>query len=249
MYRRLIIAAFIAAAWLAAHVPAEAWKLVASFPTPGPDPRGYSVTSGVGGFIVIGSQTPYVFKMRWSPWIIISSFPAPGGPGAWGMAGYSLDLYLSNNRTSWIYKMNEYGSVVSSFRCPVDGPADMDIRWSPLRLYIAIPARNIIAVVNQNTGSLESTFAAPGSRPTACGGYTSFYVTDAATHTVYRNGSPIITDIETPVGFSCTVMVGDAPQAEIGLCIVDDATDRIYFYANDTAVAPASLGKVKALFE
>jgi hypothetical protein len=91
--------------------------------------------------------------------------------------------------------------------------------------------------------------AGPGSRPTGCGGYTSFYVTDSATRTVYRNGRPIITGIQTPVGFSFMYMVDYTPQAESEIFIVDDATDRLYVYQNDTAVAPASLGKIKALFE
>jgi hypothetical protein len=120
----------------------------------------------------------------------------------------------------------------------------MDLRWSPLNLYIAIPNRNIIAVVDEDTGSLVSTYKAPGSRPTACCGYQTTLIADAATHTVYENGVPVITGIATPVGADENFTL----DYDLWVYVVDDATDRIYMYEKTVAVAPASLGRVKALF-
>jgi len=156
-------------------------------------------------------------------------------------------MYISNVSTSWIYEITTTGSVVSSFRCPFPGPADMDLRWYPSDLYIAIPDRNIIAVVEETTGSLLSTFKAPGSRPTACCGYQTTLIADAATHTIYENGVPVITGIETPVGADEEATTDN--DYYVALFVVDDATDRIYFYNKTVAVAPASLGRVKALFK
>jgi hypothetical protein len=221
------------------------WTLIASYPTPGPNPRGYAKRDPSDGFIVQDGSNPYVYWMYWYTWEIMASFPAPGGPGAWGIDVVGNEVYLSNNRTSWIYYMDRAGSVISSFRCPIEGPADMQRRVAPPYLHVAIPDRNVIALLDRTTGSLVSTLRGPGLRPTACGGYSSFYVADAATHTVYENGVPVITELRTPVGFDFVALM-DGPY-EIGLFVVDDATDRLYMYEDSTAVVPASLGRVKAL--
>ncbi len=227
---------------------AGGWKLMASYPTPVSNPRGYQ-TGGISfGYVLGAGPTPYVYGFRLDTGSIVSSFPAPGGAGAWGITGSpSSGFYVSNNRTSWIYKVTGTGSVISSFRCPVPGPADMDLRWYPRDLYVAIPDRNIIAVVDETTGSLVSTFKAPGSRPTACCGYQTTLIADSATHTIYENGVPVITGIETPVGADWDATTDN--DYSVALFVADDATDRIYIYQKTEGVAPASLGRVKALFE
>jgi hypothetical protein len=121
----------------------------------------------------------------------------------------------------------------------------MNISWMTRYLEIAIPARNVIAVVDPTTGSLVSTFAGPGSRPTACCGYQTRLIVDAGTHTVYENGVAVITGIDTPVGADEQFTL----DYDYWIYVVDDATDRIYWYERVVAVAPASLGRVKALFE
>ncbi len=226
---------------------AYTWHLVGSYPVPVPNPRGYRVSSPFSGYIVDAGSIPYIYHFRLRTGSIVSSFPAPGGAGTWGIAGFVGNSYISNNWTSWIYEVTTYGSVVSSFRCPIDGPADMNLRWFPSDLYIAIPDRNIIAVVDETTGSLVSTFKAPGSRPTACCGYQTTLIADAATHTIYENGVPVITGIETPVGADEESTTDN--DYVVTLYVVDDATDRIYLYNKTVAVVPASLGRVKALFE
>jgi hypothetical protein len=191
-------------------------------------------------------SNPYVYRYSWEQGSIRWSFPAPGGAGAWGIARESSgDLFITNNRTSWIYETTSQGSVLNSFRCPFDGPADCEFAWPGF--IVAIPDRNIIALLNYKTGSLIGTYAGPGRRPTGCGGYAHFYVADAATHTVYEDGVPIITGIQTPVGFSYLWFM--APPYDRHLYVVDDTTDRYYFYCrDDLGVFPASLGRVKALF-
>ena len=224
------------------------WRFVASYPTPVFDPRGYQ-TGGISfGYVVRAGPTPYVYGFQLDTGSIVSSFPAPGGAGAWGITGSPTSgFYVSNNTTSWIYKVTSTGSVVSSFLCPVAGPADIDFLWYTYQLCIAIPDQNIIAVVDRTTGSLVSTFAGPGSRPTACCGYQTTLIADAATHTVYENGVPVITGIATPVGADEDASTDN--DYYVMLYVVDDATDHIYYYNKTVEVAPASLGRVKALFE
>ncbi len=69
-------------------------------------------------------------------------------------------------------------------------------------------------------------------------------IADSATHTIYENGVPVITGIETPVGAD-----EETTTDVVTLYVVDDATDRIYLYHKALSVVPASLGRVKALFQ
>jgi hypothetical protein len=225
---------------------AYTWRLVASYPVPVSNPRGYRVGPLFYGYIVDAGSIPYVYYFLLPTGSIFSSFPAPGGPGAWGITGLYEESYISNNRTSWIYKITSTGSVISSFRCPLPGPADMNINWMTRYMEIAIPDRNVIAVVDTTTGSLVRTFVGPGSRPTACCGYQTTLIVDAATHTVYENGVPVITGIDTPVGADENFTTDN--DYDLWLYVVDDATDRIYWYERVLTVVPASLGRVKALF-
>ncbi len=224
---------------------AAGWELISSCPTPGPRPRGY--TRHEYGFVVQDGLEPYVYYLNARSGSIFSSFPAPGGSGAWGIceASYSSEFfYISNIRTSWIYAVTE-GSVVSSFRCPIDGPADLcsggrDAVWA------AIPANNVFALVDVRNGSLISTFKGPGSFPTSCARQPRICVADSGTHTVYWDGDPVITDLETPTGIDCMISI-----TYVGphLWIVDDATDHIYEYYFDTPVSPVSFGSIKALYK
>ena len=219
---------------------------MASYPTPGPNPQGYGGGGPEAGYIVMAGANPHIYFYWWIRSSIISSFPAPGGAGAWGIAREpGGGLFITNSRTSWIYETTTQGSLVNSFRCPFDGPADCEFAWPGF--IVAIPDRNIIALLNRKTGSLIGTYAGPGRRPTGCGGYGHFYVSDMGTHTVYEDGVPIITGIQTPVGLGYTAST--APPYDILLYVIDDATDHYYCYVRSgSGVEPASLGRVKALF-
>jgi hypothetical protein len=243
--RRLLPIIFVSAIFAA---NTAAWKLVASYRCPVTDARGYAWNGMTTGWTISRGPAPYICYIGLVSSTIISSFPAPGGAGAWGVANRSsgLALYVSNNQTSWIFEMTTTGSLYGSFRCPVPGPAGLDIRGFPISLYIAIPDRNVIAVVNPTTGSLVSTFKGPGSRPTACCGYGMLLVADSATHTIYEDGVPVIRGIQTPVGIDEDHTLGYGVDHFIW--ILDAATNYVYRYDKLTGVEPASLGRVKALF-
>ncbi len=243
--RKFIIPVAICSVFMVNAAEAATWGLVASYPVPVPNPRGCRAIEFFDAYIVNAGSIPYVCYFRLSTGSIFSSFPAPGGAGAWGVTGRYEDSYISNNRTSWIYRVTSTGSVISSFLCPIPGPADMNINWLTGYMEIAIPAQNVIAVVNRTTGSLVSTFSGPGSRPIACCGYQTTLIADAATHAVYEDGVPIVTGIATPVGADEYFTT----DYNYWFYVVDDATDRIYWYENFLTVVPSSLGRVKALFE
>jgi len=238
------LAAFAGAAFCVGEA-AGAWELIASYPTPAAEPRGYCLADLNAGWLVDAAATPYVYNVNWPSASITASFRAPGGAGAWGVcAGPGGHLYVSNNLTSYLYETTTAGSVVTSFPCPVPGPADMTRAYPGPYLYVAIPDRNVIAVVNAATGSLVSSFPAPGSRPTACCSYGACFVADSAEHAVYFEGKPIVTAIQTPTGLDEMSSTFDVTF----LYVADDATDRLYVYQSGVPVLPASLGRVKALF-
>ena len=227
----------------------HSWRLEASYPTPGPNPRGYSSSHYEAGYIVMDGAAPRVYYYSWLSASILSSFRAPGGPGAWGVFYRHPELYITNNLTSWIYETTTQGSVITSFRCPLDGPADLGLKaYYPVGLLVAIPDRNLIALLDWTTGSLVGTYAGPGSRPTAASGYAHIYIADAGTHIIYENGVPIIRGIQTPVGLGSAWFM--EPPYDLEIYVIDDATDRYYYYRwSSSGVEPASLGRVKALFE
>ena len=230
---------------------AAAWGVLSSCPAPCAEPRDLTPISE--GYLVGDGPTPHIYEMSFKSGSVYSSFTAPGGPGAWGITdipGKDV-LYFSNNRTSWIYKITTTGSVLSSYLCPLPGPAG--ISWGGRnRLEITIPELNVVAALDLNEGYLISAFRGPGLRPTSCIGVDWEFIGDGGTHTVYgREGSrwyPMITGIETPAGLSAYQYIKDTPP-RTGLYIVDAATKYIYNYENNAAVTPASLGRVKALFK
>ena len=228
---------FVAAA---AGVASGAWTLVRSWPTPGANPRGIE---GYGyGYLVQDGPSPQVFCVNGYTGSVYSSFAAPGGAGAWGVCRGNAfsDLYLSNYLTSYVYHTTSAGSVMDSFHAALAGPADMDYSYG---LYVAFPDQNLIARLDVTTGSVLASYAGPGTRATASY-YGHWIVADSVTHTIYSDGVPIITTIQTPLGLS-----GDMTMSRmVCLAVVDDATDRVYQYFDSNAVAPASLGRIRALY-
>jgi hypothetical protein len=231
---------------------AGAWKFLRSFPTPGPEPRGFTAySSGVGLVVQDDLGGSYIYVIETYHGSIITSFAAPGGRGTWGVSqnvnpGY---LYISNYRTSWIHYITTAGSVLGSYRCPVGGPADMEIdTYRYYRLHVAIPDSNVIVVLDRTTGSLVSSYAGPGTRPTSCGGYRAVLIADADVGKIYlKEYGWIISGFDTPTGVGSVESLDCQPFAFV--YVVDAGKDMIYVWGTDTCgVSPASLGRVKALF-
>jgi hypothetical protein len=240
-----------AAGLLVASAALAAWYVVSSCPAPCAEPRDLSLNAG--RYLVGDGPTPQIYEINAKNGSVNSSFAAPGGPGAWGITDVPLknELYLSNYRTSWIYKITTTGSVLGSYRCPLSGPAG--ISWGGQnRLEVTVPDLNVVAALNLNEGYLISAFRGPGLRPTSCLGSSWEFIGDAGTHNVYYDiGSrwyPIITGIKTPSGLSFYEYMNDTPPS-IGVYVVDAATKYIYKCADNAPVTPASLGRIKALFQ
>jgi hypothetical protein len=228
---------------------AGAWKFLASFRTPGPEPRGISYDAG-NRIVEDGPYGSYVYQVDFFTGSVRSSFPAPGGRGAWGVSvGLEAgQMFISNYQTSWIYHVTRTGSLLGSFVCPIPRPADMEIT-SGDKLHVAIPDRNLIAVVDGATGSLVSSYAGPGTRPTSVGGYGAVVIADAEAgkiwHRYYQTW--ILSGFKNPTGVSA-LMTTDCRSVQI-FFVVDATDDTVYVWGSDwCTVTPASLGRVKALF-
>ncbi len=232
-------------AGLAVSAEGEEWRLIASCPTPGVAPRGYDGHRSGIGYIVQAGNSAYAYCIDTDTGSVYSSFPIPGGGGVWGISrGFGRGFWISDIRSSHIYAVTSEGSVVSSFVCPVGKPADLDFGLDGY-LFVAVPERNVIAVVNPTTGSLVETYAAPGAHPTSntrCG----YFIADDFTHYIYANGRPIITGVQKPTGLGWTSPIGN--DWTMWVYVVDDATDHVYTYMGIYAVEPASLGHIRALF-
>jgi len=253
---RKIIITGVALTALSFSDAAAAWSLLASYPTPGPNPRGCAGYSDYQSYIVQDGTPPFIYYMYWPTGSVYASFQAPGGPGACGLFYNTGMLIITNKVNSFIYSITTGGSLISSFMCPVAGPGDLGYYTSygsnyGSYVFIAIPAQNKIAVVDMNSGSLLGSFAAPGTYPTAYDGHypSPYYVADSQAHAVYGVVSgitqEIITGIQNPVGMDALWLMNNSVRE---LAVVDDATDRIYIYRNPSAVEPASWGTLKVLF-
>jgi hypothetical protein len=248
---RKTITTLAAAGLLAASAALAAWYMVSSCPAPCAEPR--DITPIGKGYLVGDGPTPFIYYIDFQTGSVYSSFPAPGGEGACGITegpGQNT-FYLSNYVTSWVYRITTTGSILASYVCPLSAPAG--ISWGAAKqIELTIPSLNVVAALDAKEGYLISAFRGPGLRPTACLGEHAEYLGDAGTHTVYyrvrSTWYPIITDIETPVGLSAYEYINDT-EPSTGLYIVDAATKYIYNYEDNAPVTPASLGKVKALFE
>jgi len=103
------------------------WVLISSWPTPGANPRDLAFQGAGNPWIAVDGSPPIVYNCPNGS--ILASFVAPGGPGAWGLSqpGTPGGFFFSNNSTSYIYRITSTGSVITSFICPIPGPAGLKL--------------------------------------------------------------------------------------------------------------------------
>jgi len=214
------------------------WAIVGSYPAPAANPRGVAHDAPYGASILCDGSPPRIYNMLRPSEYIKLAVPS----GAWGLRSWGSDAILvSNYNNSHIYKLTTTGSVISSFRCPKDHPADLS-QWT---LHVAIPDENL-AIKITTTGSILSSFRGPGTRLTAIDA--SDILGDPETHKVYFLGYGT-RSLGAPVG-ACSFRLTDGPPYVWPL-VVDSATNYIYEFewCGYEALGPASFGRVKALFK
>ncbi len=256
MIRGMLVVALAAA--LAAAAGAQVWppRLVGSFPAP---PGAIAVACDYDPlYALAGGATPTVFTLNHWNGSITGSFTIPVPNGARGIAapgGYPIQIWVSNRLNGFLYRLNTAGSLLSSFGCPGGTPYGLGgslYGFGPDRGYLTVSCRdeNHVLRVNYTTGSLASSFAGPA---TAVIGYDDWLAVDRYSNFLYWNfyGSWEVLDTlpARPWGVA-TGVEGTTDQA-IGVSSYVLCHDGyIYWYSGTAggAVAPTSLGQVKALF-
>lgn len=250
--RRKLITAGVAAALTAVGVM-HSWppSRVASFPAP-PGARDVAF-EGWGPLYVFALGTPSrVYELTTSGSIVRSfTIAVPDGARGFTYDGYSVSrLWVSNRLNGYIYAFTTAGSLTSSFLCPVGKPYGLGFSvYNPTHgngLFASCRDENLIVRLNPTTGSLLSSFAGPAS---AVIGYDDWLCVDRDSNYLYwdynREWRVLDTLPARPYGVG-TGVLWPTDQWVRGFVLCRNGY--IYFYMGYSAVAPASLGRVKALF-
>jgi hypothetical protein len=252
MRRRTLVVALAAA--LTAAAGAQVWppRLVGSFAAP-PDAIDVAYEGGPL-YVLVGGAAPMVFTMDTWNGSITGSFSIPLPNGARGIAttGYNpTDVWVSNRLNGFLYRLTTVGSLLGSFACPGGTPFGLggyQYPFWPDDGYLMVSCRdeNCVVSVNHTTGSLVSSFDGPA---TAVIGYDEWLAVDRHTSYLYWNyyGSWQVLDTlpARPWGIGTYVLwtTGTGIRAYV-LC----HDGYVYHYGGYTDVAPASLGRIRALY-
>ena len=248
--RGFVCAALIATS--AASVSAQAWppQLVGSFAAP---PGAVDVAfENQGLYVLVNAASPSVYRLTTNG-SVLASFGVSVPSGARGITceGYSgSSLFISNRLNGYIYRLTSSGSLNGSFQCPGGAPYGLgftDVYGPHGRgLFAACRDAGYIARLDATTGSLLSTFAGPAAAVMTYDDffagvrgnprlYWDYYSSWQILDTLPSNVSGVAAGVLWPIDQTVYLFV---------LC----ANDYVYSYFGWTDVAPASLGRVKALF-
>lgn len=241
MKKKAIICAL--ALTVAALAAASGWRVVYSLPAPAPNVRGICPNAPFDFSVLCDGSPPRIFDIN-SPSNYIS-LDVPSG--AWGLTVWMAGVVtVSNYNNSYIYHVTSAGSVISSFRCPRDRPADL-ATW---RNFVAIPNENL-ALELTTGGSVVSSFRGPGSRLTAIEAKNSacYIIGDPARHKVYFAGYGEL-NLGSPAAIWADRKTGDERITD-WYWVTDSSTNYIYTvrWVGPEPVEPSSLGRVKALYK
>jgi hypothetical protein len=229
----------------AAGASATTWRLLASYAAPAPNVRGCSWGDDPRYYVLTDGSPPRI----WGFYVSEPHFRNPISidlpAGAWGIEFYPRlnEFWVTHHNNSYIYRLSTTGSLLSSFRCPKDHPADiaMGVFSKVNDVAVAIPDENLVLYMT-TTGSIVSSEPGPGSRVTAA----ALAVGDEGTHTVYTWDGNF--PIHAPGGVVSATHQGNRYYH---VWVTDMTSNTYQFWGHDPepAVLPASLGRVKALFE
>ncbi len=250
MFRGFLGAIVIAT--LAAAAGAQVWppRLVASFPAP---PGAIDVAFEGRGPLYVLADSPQrqIYQLNYNG-SITASFTVTLPQGVRGLTyiEYTREwMFISNRLNGYIYKITTAGSLASSFICPVGKPYALGYAWLTRHgagLFAACRDENQIVRFNVTTGSVLSSFEGPS---TAVVTFDDFFAGDRFSNNLfwdYYGAWQVMDKLPArPLGVAAGILWETDPDVYLYvLC----NNGYIYQYFGWTAVAPASLGRVKALF-
>lgn len=257
MRRGMLVVALAAA--LTAAAGAQVWppRRVASFPAP---PEAIALACEYEPlYALVGGKAPTVLVLDRSNGSMTGSFSIPVPNGARGIAttgSWPPYLWVSNRLNGLLYRLDTSGSVLASFPCPGGKPYGLGgylYGGGPDRGYLTVSCRdeNQILRVNPTTGSLDSSFPGPA---TAVIGYDESLAVDRYSCSLYwivhKEWEILDTLPSRPLGVTtaCQGTTDGGMGSLDGFVLCRDGFIYHYYGVNGDAVAPASLGRVKALF-
>lgn len=256
MMRGILVATLAAA--VAATATAQGWppQLIGSFAAP---PGASALACRYEPlYALVAGTPPTVFALNHGNGSITGSFAIAVPNGARGIAitgGYPTEMWVSNRLNGFLYRIDTAGSLVGSFACPGGKPYGLGgslYGFGPDRGYLTVSCRdeNDVLRLNLTTGSLVSSFPGPG---TAVIGYDDWMAVDRYTSYLYWRfyGNWEVLDTLPALPWGVTTFVEGTTDQAIGVSTyVLCHNGYIYSYEGTIggAVAPASLGRVKALF-
>jgi hypothetical protein len=252
MARNLCRVLAVAAA-LAAAAGAQVWppRLVASFAAP---PGAIDVAFEHGPlYALVDGTPPTVYSLNPYNGSITGSFTVPIPSGARGItyeAHAANWIWVSNRINRHVYRLTTAGSLASSFICPVGKPYALGYATHLPRhgagLFAACREENQIVRFNVTTGSVLSSFEGPS---TAIVTFDDFFAGDRFSNSLfwdYYGTWQVMDNLPArPLGVAATVAWETDPGADLYVLCNNGYAYRYYGW---TAVAPASLGRVKALY-
>ncbi len=229
-------------------------RMVSSFPAP---PGALDIALGVWHlYALVDGSPPAVYEVEYGSGSIAGTFALRVPRGARGISydwypNQRYIFYVSNRINGYIYKIPTDNPIISSFLCPGGAPYGLTYsdyyRRRGSGLFAACRDENLIAKINPTTGELLSTFAGPA---TAVIAFDYCFALDRYTPFLYWDyyGSWQILDTLPARPRGVAVGLEERPYDEgiRGYVLCRDGY--VYYYYGYIIVAPASLGRVKALF-
>jgi len=250
-------AVYIAAVIVAVFAPAVyGWgTFLSSFPCPAGSqyPNGLAYRSSRLYISTNSISDPRVWQVRPANGSIYTSHPAPA-PGvmgcAAGIAGETISYWVASSTTDYIYQVGYLsGSVVSSFPAPGSHPLGLSFRSQNIMYHTDYGLRKLY-LLHPTTGSVSASYDLD-FRPSdvAYDGRGYLWIGDGHNYLVWQctlTGSLISSFSVSAYGFAA----GIAYYNKAVWVGINQPLHSVLKFEVDPeyAVAPASLGKVKALF-
>jgi hypothetical protein len=229
-------------------------RLVGSFAAP---PGAIDVAYEWGPlYALVGGSKPTVFVLNDNNGSIIQSFrvPVPNGSRGITYETYPSRMWVSNRINRHVYRLTTTGSLAGSFVCPGGAPYGLGYSYFSAPhgrgLFVTCRDENLVLNVDSITGSVIGSFAGPAS---AALEYDDCFCVDRDSNYLYWDyySEWRVLDTLPARPWGVATGVDKTTDQAIGVrsfVLCDNGYIYCYSGTESGNVAPASLGRVKALF-